>query len=56
MSGAGEIENATAYSGHFRDLGFCASYAWLKTIYNFKALGLLLISTYINLLFNSYAN
>ena len=56
MSGAGEIENATAYSGRFRDLGFRAGYAWPGTIHDFRALGLLLISTYTNSSFNSHAN
>ncbi|KAF4627340.1 hypothetical protein G7Y89_g10811 [Cudoniella acicularis] len=36
----GKIENATAFSGRFRGLGFRAGYAWPGTIHDYRALGL----------------
>jgi hypothetical protein len=56
MSAPGEIENATAYSGRFRELGFRAGYAWPGTIHDFRALGLYLIRTYTNSAHHSRAN
>jgi hypothetical protein len=56
MSAPGEIENTTAYSGCFRELGFYTGYAWPGTIHDFRALGLYLIYTYTNLVHYSRAN
>lgn len=56
MSAPGEIENTTAYSGRFRELGFREGYAWPGTIHDFRALGLYLIRTYTNSAHHSRAN
>lgn len=48
MSAPGEIKNATAYSGRFRELGFRTGYAWPETIHDFRVLGLYLIRMYTN--------